>query len=229
MENKAIDFNELSKAYSQSHQDFNDFIKQPVPNSHSTPRTISKWYSNEISLVTSGIADFEKASNLHPLCKNGCSYCCKQAIVISYPELLAIKPVFKNLSIDTQNRILYLCQCICGILKNNGLSENAVSCLQNHEEEIELQRKYFSLKISCPFLDNQNSCMIYPVRPTLCWSYKYYGTNIHDCEDSFAPSLSFQYSTLNEMIEKKLFSIKRISERRTLQLLPFAIANIEHI
>src|SRR5690606_3428059 len=75
--------------------------------------------------------------------------------------------------------------------------------LVNHQEEI--KSDYFALQLPCPLLNEQQECMVYPVRPSPCWSYRSYGDpNVCDTTFDVPHTINYighekYYSTLKKM------------------------------
>ena len=87
------------------------------------------------------------------------------------------------------------------------------------KEEV-IQDKYFKLKMPCVFLDEENSCSIYKVRPSLCWSYRNYGDKA-DCEKDYDVESTIKYDDWEHRVFERILTAR--PPRNGLYVLPFAI------
>ncbi len=84
-------------------------------------------------------------------CKPGCAWCCHLRVTTSIPELLV---VFDELTAQaTPEGQAYFKQRI----------ESASAAGNTMEEAF-----WYASRTPCPFLDNKNGCLIYPIRPFSC-------------------------------------------------------------
>lgn len=84
-------------------------------------------------------------------CKPGCAFCCHLSVGVSIPELLVIHE--ELLAQTTPEGLDYF---------RNTVFHTARIC-QNLDET-----SWYDVQPPCPFLDDQNGCLIYPIRPFSC-------------------------------------------------------------
>lgn len=72
----------------------------------------------------------------------------------------------------------------------------------------------------CVFLDEENSCSIYKVRPSLCWSYRNYGDKA-DCEKDYDVESTIKYGDWEHRVFERILTAR--PPRNGLYVLPFAI------
>lgn len=98
-------------------------------------------------------------------CKNGCAWCCHQAVFAVSHELILIREfIFQNLKGTGTERIKS--SAALKIKRTTGSS----------------MKQRLEIKYPCPFLSG-NSCSIYPVRPMACRIYL--STSRLSCESEF--------------------------------------------
>ncbi|CAH0351925.1 YkgJ family cysteine cluster protein [Aquabacterium sp. CECT 9606] len=104
-------------------------------------------------------------------CDKGCSHCCRQFDVVALPvEVFEIHAhVFRHFKPDQLRDTIQ--RVIKYVAKRKGVSEET----------------RLSLRDACPFLVD-NSCSIYPVRPSVCRNY--HATDKTNCEKSLNEPLS---------------------------------------
>jgi Fe-S-cluster containining protein len=113
--------------------------------------------------------DFGKAV----ACGAGCGVCCCQMVPLSPPEAAIIFDVVNRLP---QNRKFEVCAAFSRALEALAQAgiKDALSEVYRVSADIatvrEINRKYFELGISCPFLE-KGSCSIYSRRPSRCREY----------------------------------------------------------
>jgi Fe-S-cluster containining protein len=106
-------------------------------------------------------------------CGKGCGVCCRQMVPLSPPEAAIIADVVDQMPLEQKNSVLPAFSRALDRLEAAGIKEaisNIYSGGADHEEVTEINRKYFELGISCPFLV-KGSCSIYSRRPSRCREY----------------------------------------------------------
>lgn len=191
-------------------------FEQEIPH-RPNPLKLSKWLSREIEEVDSQIDLLEEKFNIKSTCTKGCAACCKQLIALAMSESLAIKPYIENLCKDEREKLKKKILEQCDILVKNNLTNKEINNIQN--EKI-LQKKYFELDMSCAFLDEENSCLIHRVRPSLCWSYRNYG-NRSDCEKDYDVDSTIKYGDWEHRVFERILIAR--PTREGVFVLPFAI------
>ena len=127
-----------------------------------------------------------------------------------------------NLDKNIRSKIKNTVSIQCEILNNNGFSNNTLNAYLSTEKQRSYQDKFFSLSLSCPFLDNNNTCLIYNIRPTVCWSYKSYG-NPSDCAYSWDIPNTIHYNDWEQQLLNRLYQAKKPSRHKKLIILQYAI------
>lgn len=191
-------------------------FEQEIPK-RPNPLKLSKWLSKEIEEVEKQIDLIEEEFEVKCTCEKGCSACCRQLIALSMSECLAIKPYIENLSKDEREKLKRKVLEQCHILEENNITNKVINTTR--KEEV-IQDKYFKLKMSCVFLDEENSCSIYKVRPSLCWSYRNYGDKA-DCEKDYDVESTIKYDDWEHRVFERILTAR--PPRNGLYVLPFAI------
>ena len=173
--------------------------------------------SKEIEEVEKQIDLIEEEFEVKCTCEKGCSACCRQLIALSMSECLAIKPYIENLSKDEREKLKRKVLEQCHILEENNITNKVINTTR--KEEV-IQDKYFKLKMPCVFLDEENSCSIYKVRPSLCWSYRNYGDKA-DCEKDYDVESTIKYDDWEHRVFERILTAR--PPRNGLYVLPFAI------
>lgn len=105
-------------------------------------------------------------------CQKGCAACCRMMIPLAPPEAIVLKTVVEALPAPQKEPLLERFQSTQRTLRESGLEEElhrlAFSEEQVTDKELEpLNRAYYSLRMPCPFLENE-VCSIYEHRPSAC-------------------------------------------------------------
>ena len=96
-------------------------------------------------------------------CRKGCSWCCRQAVLASNHEILAIQQYLKDQVPET----------LLEGIKTRTRNKNAVTSGMSAMEFLHYMHP-------CPFLEN-GSCLIYQLRPMACRSYL--SSSARSCRD----------------------------------------------
>lgn len=94
-------------------------------------------------------------------CKVGCSYCCYPYVGASMIESKLAKIYIENNISENLQRLFF--RKICRH-KNDYLSPRETG----GTDAGRLQAEYFAKQIPCPFLSENNACLVYSVRPLAC-------------------------------------------------------------
>ncbi|MBD3347019.1 MAG: hypothetical protein GF401_18345 [Chitinivibrionales bacterium] len=119
-------------------------------------------------------------------CGPGCGVCCRQMVPLSPPEAVHVAEVLQSLPDKRKEIISERFTAARTLLKQNGLIEKIMKlymCSASDEEILAVNREYFDLHITCPFLEN-GSCSIYHERPSRCREYSVLSPQSL-CEDPF--------------------------------------------
>lgn len=190
------------------------------------PLKLSKWYASEVLEISGEIDTLENNHNAICTCKKGCSECCSQLIAVNNPERVVIEFALQNLSKEIKVEIKEIVKSQCETLKENNFSRTSLDSLfMTKEKEQSLQKDFFSFKMKCPFLNNDLNCMIYEVRPTVCWSYRNYG-NPEACKDNWDILTTLKYDDWEKRFLERLYVAKKPKRNEKLQILQFFLEDI---
>lgn len=135
------------------------------------------------------------AQNLTPIdhemlaCKAGCGCCCMVNVAVLDPEVLNIAEYLRCGSTPEE---------LATLKRRMGDLVTAISDL-DEEERIALRK-------SCVFLDEDNNCSIYPVRPLLCRSIT--SIDADDCRDALTmQALGECVPVTMNLFQKNLFDV----------------------
>jgi Fe-S-cluster containining protein len=106
-------------------------------------------------------------------CGKGCGVCCRQMVPLSPPEAAIIADVVDQLPAERKNSVLPAFSKALDKMESADIRDaisNIYSTGADPKEVREVNRKYFELDITCPFLVN-GSCSIYSRRPSRCREY----------------------------------------------------------
>lgn len=191
-------------------------FEQEVPR-RPNPLMLSKWLSKEIEEVEKQINLLEEEFGLKCTCEKGCAACCRQLIALSMSECLAIKPYIENLPKDERENLKKRILEQCDILGEHGITNKAINTIRNEKL---LQEQYFKLGMPCVFLDEENNCQIYKVRPSLCWSYRNYGDKA-ECEKKYDVASTIKYGDWEHRVFERILIAR--PPQKGLYVLPFAV------
>lgn len=178
--------------------------KQEIPQSPN-PLKLSKWFCKEISDYMAQIDAIEQECGVKCVCSKGCAHCCKQLIAISMSEFLAMQPILDNLPREKRLKLKEEAIKQNIILKENGI---VTMCSTSNIDIYEYQKKYFDLQLKCPLLDENNSCLVYEVRPFNCSTYRNYGSP-EDCKKDCSVHTVAKYDDWESVGLKRLYSARK--------------------
>ena len=142
------------------------------------------------NLLTEKGAEIAASFNKKISCAAGCGVCCQQMVPLSPPEAVIIADVVEHLPKKRKKKILNRFTNAVEKLENAGLLETILECYRNNTDKqkvMELNRRYFELHISCPFLE-EGSCGIYPHRPSRCREFSVLSPSNY-CANPFDPNI----------------------------------------
>jgi Fe-S-cluster containining protein len=151
-----------------------------------------EWYQEVISSSYSIINQWEKSVGISHTCCQGCSHCCYHLIEIYGFELLAIMSYIEDKNLN------YILNKAVDIAE---LIEKKFSGYEKDTSDYRMQ--YRSLSIPCIFLKN-NTCLIYPVRPTSCVTYFSYGSHDGCARKGVIPKHCKSFGTMEDWIVKQI-------------------------
>jgi len=107
-------------------------------------------------------------------CGPGCSTCCHQLVPVSEYEALHLANIVRSMPTPQQTRITHRFMQALTALEESDLLIPLTDTYANHAQDkhrtAEIQKRYWDLKIPCPFLE-ANCCSIHAHRPLACRQY----------------------------------------------------------
>lgn len=183
-----------------------------------------KWYKKEVEAYTKKIGEAEQKCGMKCTCQKGCAFCCKQLIVITSVEMLALQLKIDNMSTMDKKRLKDIVNEQCSFLKANGITNERINEINPYNgfnaNEEKIQTEYFNLKIKCPLLDENNTCIFYEVRPTNCWSYKNYGNSL-ECKQNVFVDRSIKFDDWDRISLGRMLETKKVKNK--LWILQYAL------
>ena len=186
---------------------------------------ITSWYPKLTNFVEKKIDEWEQMHNYKHKCTKGCVHCCKQPILI-----LGIEKLIITTYMNEHNLQSYFDKVkeTAIIISSNKLPPPPK--LDSHSGIESYKMKYFEADITCPFLNN-GECVIYPIRPTNCATYSYYGETV-DCDNNPTPDFGVQFSVLEKWMMTQMFNYFHYNKKKApynvtedkISLLPLAIS-----
>lgn len=181
---------------------------------------ITSWYPKLTNFVEKKIDEWEQMHNYKHRCAKGCFHCCKQPIMI-----LGIEKLIITTYLHEHNLQSYFDKA-----KETAISIPPPPKLDSNSDSKFYKMKYFEADIACPFL-NIGECVIYPVRPTNCATYSYYGETV-ECNNSPTPDFGVQFNALEKWMMKHMLNYFYYNKNKApynltedkISLLPLAIA-----
>lgn len=136
------------------------------------------WHiAREVIPVADTLTEMGKAIAKHfgrtVSCKAGCGACCRQMVPLSPPEAAIIADAVDRLPPARKKEVLSAFDRGLAKLADAGIKDaisTIYSVTTDKNKVLEINRAYFELDISCPFL-LEGSCGIYPQRPSRCREY----------------------------------------------------------
>jgi Fe-S-cluster containining protein len=104
-------------------------------------------------------------------CAKGCGACCRQAVPISETEAIQLRELIDDMTPDRKSGTMARFSETVRALKAAGIFDELNSNIPLESEEWTfVGRRYFALKLACPFLEDE-SCSIHESRPLACREY----------------------------------------------------------
>ncbi len=105
-------------------------------------------------------------------CHKGCAACCRMMVPLSPPEAFELRELVRSFPTERQEHIAARMAQAKSSLLSHGLwyqlLELGESSQPPNDDELEpVNRKYYALRIPCPFLEDE-VCSIYDERPAAC-------------------------------------------------------------
>ena len=186
-----------------------EYAKERAPKAFSGGKVKFREYATLVENMSGLIDKAEANVGIASTCRKGCAACCTHPIVANGFEVEAIlNYIERNYDYETvkavKQRIHDTANRLDAEIGPAPRNVNEMDYISKHEEEI--KTKYFALKLPCPLLNEQQECMVYPVRPSPCWAYRSYG-DPNVCDATFDVPHTINYIGH----EKYLFESKRLS------------------
>ena len=173
-------------------------IPIPVPPTKATPLDLLP-AAREISGKTTAMAlDRERAAGRAISCRAGCGACCRQLVAISVIEAESLAQLVAAMPPERAEKIRARFAAALKRLEEAGLlspneppGQRALMVSDADQADVarrNVSRRYFSLKIACPFLEDE-SCSIHPDRPMVCREY-HVTTPAADCADLYQKEIA---------------------------------------
>lgn len=149
---------------------------------------VPKMHLETLALLYKGMSEsIQKTNEMYDYwpCKKGCFECCTYSpVIVTGIEWLLITEFLKDLSLDKQYKILQKYSDIyCDILNN--MPKEFLSKKAGYRKVKREKMRYIKkLKnVSCPFLEEDKSCLIYTARPFACrlFGYSFKSRNLWAC------------------------------------------------
>lgn len=167
-------------------------------------RTLTQWYSNEILSFSNRMNDFERQNRMVSSCKKGCVECCRQAIYISPAEYDILKYNIVSLNLNVKKQIKYKSKAICNRIRYTTIPMKFSRAMTSKEQR-SINKQYFEKNLMCPLVGENNQCLIYPIRPLVCFTYRSYGDRA-ECATTYTPDFAHAYIACDASIRSKLES-----------------------
>jgi Fe-S-cluster containining protein len=187
------------------------------------PLKFSRWIKEEIIDATGIIDEMEKKHNCFSVCGKGCTACCYQAILINEIDFRAMMPILDNLSIEKRRQISEKATEQLAVLEQNGITNSSME-MKWWVTDNQSKEKYFSLHLPCPFLGDENECIVYSVRPSICWTYRNYGNKI-ECEENYNAPHAIAHSNVEYAFVKRIISAYKNYPKQPVKLIQSLIKN----
>jgi Fe-S-cluster containining protein len=120
-------------------------------------------------------------------CSKGCGACCHQVTPLAPPEAFMIAEWVQSLAEKPRNRLQDRFAEARLLLERSGILPKLARLQKpsalSEETMRDLSQEYFQQQLPCPFLENE-SCSIYPMRPSRCREYLVTSSPIH-CQNPY--------------------------------------------
>jgi len=163
------------------------FIEQNRPRAYSKGKARYKEVERDIETFGKVYDQAEAEVGITASCKKGCNACCKHGVLVSQPDVDIILDYIDRHYDEPTRKIIHKKIRDAAEILDKEIGEAAKNIfeakIKYFSREEESKQQYFELQLPCPLLGEEGQCMVYPVRPDACWSYRVYGDPL-DCESS---------------------------------------------
>lgn len=186
-----------------------------------------------ILFINSKIDLIEKNIGLKNKCRKNCCYCCYQPTFINDYDISLFFNLVTNLNKVRKKNLLSKTEKICAKIDTLELFDfnrggRKIETMDDADTFAKLVERdsniYFDNKIPCPFLED-NKCMIYNIRPAVCWAYRMYDS-ADLCKSKHNPDGGFLFSDWINFYEMRIKLFRPVSNKQnvlTTRLLPHAL------
>ena len=185
--------------------------------------TLSQWYSNELVFASHQMDDLEKNKKISSSCKKGCFECCNQAVYINPVEFELLNHHMLKLSRKKQEVIKKKAIYICNQVKDTGIPLFFKEEISNKKQKA-IKRYYFEKNLNCPLLGESGECLVYPIRPLVCLTYRSYGEK-EACRSSHGPKYGHVYKYFGQKITEEMYDSYSVASEGH-RLIAFALKEI---
>jgi Fe-S-cluster containining protein len=163
------------------------FADANKPRPYSSGKARVKEVIRDLEIFDAEMNKVEEAAGIQSTCKKGCHACCYHSIMASRFDCeLILNYIERNYDASTKEAIYARIEQASATLDESmgkaPSTEFELRALFNKQDEN--KDTYFKLQLACPLLGDQGECMVYPVRPSACWSYRSYGDPVV-CETTY--------------------------------------------
>jgi len=134
-------------------------------------------------------------------CHKGCNLCCHALTIAADPiNTYILTRILSTIPYDELFPYFKTCA------ENRIISQNYIDSLPleyNNNIIMEVYNKYGFTPFTCPFVDNQNGCLIYNFRPQPCFTY--FSSEL--CKIIFNPILNENQKEINDQIKNRAETI----------------------
>ncbi len=160
------------------------YVESNPPKAFSGGKVKFREYTELVERMDRTINDVEESLGMESSCRKGCAACCNHSIIANGFEVeLVLNYLERNNDFDTIQKVKQKIADVAEVIdkKFGPAPKNPYEMEKYLQNEQEIKKEYFELNLKCPLLSEENTCMVYPVRPSPCWSYRVYG-DPNDCE-----------------------------------------------
>lgn len=185
----------ISELAYESGVDLREYVGSNPPRAFSGGKVKNKEYMKLVENMDKLVEETEQRVGIQPSCQKGCAACCNHSIIANGLDVdLILNYLERNYDYETLKMIKQRIVETAEILdkKIGPTPRNSTDMIKLMNDEQTTKTDYFTMKLPCPLLSEENTCMVYPVRPSPCWSYRAYG-DPQDCENTHDVTHSVVY------------------------------------
>jgi Fe-S-cluster containining protein len=226
MDEKMAKVNQLAHDSGMIH--LRDYIQDNPPRAFSGGKVKHREIEQTIQHMSEIIDQAEISVGIESACRKGCAACCTHSIVADgFNVEMILNYLQRNYDHETIKRTKERIFEVAAVLDENfGPSPKDPSQVTEMIKKQDTHKsRYFDLKLPCPLLSEDNSCMVYPVRPTSCWSYRAYGDpqqceTTHDIPDTIVYTGHEEYFMSRKQLSVQSGTVPKSISYHLVGLLP---------